>query len=105
MIEYTTINISNTMIITLDNKYKNIIKNIDYDFEILKELWWFNDGYQLISRNIAPPNTPYFKNMDYEVTLKFRSTYDRDLFNYLFGNYCSQVNKLEYNYKELEVVR
>lgn len=103
MIEYTIINMNNNrMSITLDNKYKNVIKNIDYGFEIVKELWWFNDEHQLIPRTIEPPNTPHFKNMDYEVGLRFKTEYDRDLFNYLFCNYCNQVNKLEYAYKELE---
>lgn len=104
MIEYTAINIDNNkMNITLDNKYKNVIKNICYDFKIVKELWWFNDGHQPISTTVEPPDIPYFNDSDYEITLEFKSEYDRDFFDYLFDSYCNQVDKLEYNYKELEV--
>lgn len=104
MIEYTAINIDNNrMNITLDNKYKDIIHNIGYDFKIVNEVWYGQENGMKYPIVIEPEGFKFFKYIDYEVTLEFKSEYDRDFFDYLFGNYCNQVDKLEYNYKELEV--
>ena len=102
MIEYTAIKHNdNQLVITMENKYKKLLHNIDFDFKIIKEIWYTHDGYETISYDYEPP--PVYGEFDYEVTLQFKSEYDREFFDYIFDKHCTNIDKLEYNYKTLEV--
>lgn len=95
MIEYTAINYSdNQIVISMDNKFKDILNNIDFEFKIIKEIWYAHDGFETMSYDFEPPLA--YGDLDYEVTLEFKSKNDRDFFDYIFGTYCNNVDKLEY---------
>ncbi len=102
MIEYTAIKHSdNQLVITMNNNCKELLNNIDFDFEIINKVWYAHDGYETMGYPFEPPLA--FGDIDYEVTLQFKSEYDREFFDYIFDKHCTNVDKLEYSYKTLEV--
>lgn len=94
MIEYTAIkHDNNQLVITMENNCKDLLHNIDFDFKIIKELWYMRSN-TYVYYDYEPPEM--YGDYDYEVTLQFKSEYDREFFDYIFDKHCTNVDKLEY---------
>lgn len=94
MIEYTAIKHNdNQLVITMENKCKDLLHNIDFDFKIIKEIWYAHSDFY-VCYDYEPPEI--YGEFDYEVTLQFKSEYDREFFDYIFDRHCTNVDKLEY---------
>lgn len=78
MIEYTAIkHDDNQLVITTTNKCKDLLHNIDFDFIIIKEIWYVDDeDFGTVVYNHEPPFG--CEQFDYEATLQFKSEYDRE---------------------------
>lgn len=96
MIEYTAIKKNdNQLSITMDNNCKELLRNIDFDFKIIKEIWYIDDDtFGVITYDYEPPYEHV--NIDYEITLEFKSWDDREFFDYILDKHCSNIDKLEY---------
>lgn len=96
MIEYTAIkHDDNLLVITMNNKCKDLLHNIDFDFKIIRELWYIEDeDFGTVTYDYEPPFG--YEQFDYEVTLQFKSEEDREFFDYILDRHCSNIDKLEY---------
>ena len=96
MIEYTAIkHDDNQLVITMPNKCKDLLHNIDFNFKIIREIWYIHDDdFGTCSYNYEPPFG--CDQFDYEVTLQFKSEDDREFFDYILDKHCSNIDKLEY---------